>query len=532
MSIVPPGVNVTTGLRSGPATTPAPDLATWFVLGGAPLGPVNTPMVFTDAASALQVFDPAILSSVYGNNASATAAFRAALRSFFEEGGQRLVFSRITGGDAEAAALTLLDADDDPSLTITAASVGEWGNLITVAVAAGTAGGTKKITVSTVDDAGIGSILSEPVVVDNLANKAAVVAAFRGVNDAVKAAIGLDLYTVTEGEGLTPDNLATTPLAGGDDDAGNPPVMADVMPDAGFGPGALSFTAVNLGLMATLPQITADAVALALDARRILIVDAGLAEGLSPADVADVVEDLRTGLEDVDKHGRTVEEILGAIVLVPMVAAQQDGLTAYTSGMGYVAGVRARTIAGYGPHRAPAGDVSDARYIDGPVIDATGTVNPVSDTLAAALYGAGVNPIRIIGGKVRLYGWRTLAAPDSEWFSASVADTLNGLAADADTRAESLMFRPIDTKGHLFAELRGLLTGLAEEAKAAGAIFPLVDGNGVEQDPGYSVDVSSNVNTPETIAAGQVNGVLNVRLAPNAATVNITVTKVAVGAAI
>ena len=44
--------------------------------------------------------------------------------------------------------------------------------------------------------------------------------------------------------------------------------------------------------------------------------------------------------------------------------------------------------------------------------------------------------------------------------------------------------------------------------------------------------MSDNVNTPETIAAGQVNGVLAVRLAPNAATVNITVVKVALGAAI
>ena len=47
-------------------------------------------------------------------------------------------------------------------------------------------------------------------------------------------------------------------------------------------------------------------------------------------------------------------------------------------------------------------------------------------------------------------------------------------------------------------------------------------------DPGYQVDVGSNVNTPQTLANNELRAVLSVRISPLGALVTLTIVKVGI----
>lgn len=529
-----PGVNVTTALRSGPGLTPAPIAGTAFLASPSPFGPLGPIEVGSLAEYLTNVAPPGLR----GSGASGFVAFAvgltgaapaqidqgiATVRSFFDEGGRRLILKRVVGADAVTANIVLLDADDDPGVTLNARTPGAWANELTVTVAAGTVSG-RKVTIA---DGGLG-LITDTIVLDNLGTNAAIAAA-------IAANAELDeLLIATVGVGALIVVAAAAPLADGDDDNAGVELVGMAEFPIELGPGAIILP--NLYAFGDAETIAANvkAVAEAAEAGRRIILTA---PPVTPSSFVSTASNARDELIDLVGESRA-DELLGYIgafwpgMVVPSII-DPDGSVA-ASIESYVAGVRARVIAGYGPHRAPAGEVSIARTVRALVAVEGGEVVDVlvGDAEVAEAAAAGLNPIRNLAGTIRIYGWSSLSGA-SAWASLAVRDVLNSVAYEADTRAEALVFRTIDPRGHLFAELAGILTGLGEELKAAGAVFPRYAGDGLtELDPGYSVDVGPEVNTAETIAAGQVNGVLAIRPAPNAATVNITITKVAVGGAI
>jgi hypothetical protein len=536
-----PGVNVTTALRGTPGGPALPPSATAFL-------PATVPFGATDVVELTSLNDYARLLSIPAANGDLASAFAvvssrlsypltaieagvAMVRAFFDEGGRTLYARRVVGPAAEASTLTLVDAEDDPAITITAANPGTWGDAIEVTVAAGTSSG-KKVTVS---DGGIG-IITADVVLDNLATNAAIKAAIEG-----HAELG-QILTVTVGAGLIVANAAAANLADGADDyAGiTAEVVGDLFP-VELGPGVLIGALGSL--LSTDTELNAanlKALAESCEQRRRIAIGAVGTDSTPPLDSLPALF-TETRDELIALVGQTrADELLSYFALFGPGVVGDSPLNpgAYslaTHPDGYVAGVRARTIAAAGSHRAPAGEVSTSRSLLGLSTAELGTVDPsvavVGDEYVAAM-PTGANALRNVAGTVRLYGWSSMSPADA-WASLAVRDVLNELGAEADTEAESLVFRPIDPRGHLFAELAGILIGVAERAKARGAIFPRIAADGVtELDPGYSVNVGADVNTAETIAAGQINGVLTVRPSPTAALVNITITKVAVGAAI
>ncbi len=173
-----------------------------------------------------------------------------------------------------------------------------------------------------------------------------------------------------------------------------------------------------------------------------------------------------------------------------------------------------------------AGENSKARYVVAPDVVYTATQGNDLDA-------SKVNVIRTVAGFVRLYGWRSLAADEVNWGYLIGADTVNRVVTEAYQQLEPYLFGVIDARGHLLAKIEGTLIGIVQPMAAADGLFArLADDGETILDPGYRVNVSSDLNTTESLALNQVLAELGIRVSPTAALVMLTVTKAAVTAAL
>ena len=78
----------------------------------------------------------------------------------------------------------------------------------------------------------------------------------------------------------------------------------------------------------------------------------------------------------------------------------------------------------------------------------------------------------------------------------------------------------------MFQQVDNELIALVAADAADGALFAGTD------DPGYRVDTGPGVNTPQSIAAGEIRAVLAVRLSPVGSLVRLTIRKVQLTAAL
>lgn len=189
---------------------------------------------------------------------------------------------------------------------------------------------------------------------------------------------------------------------------------------------------------------------------------------------------------------------------------------------GFVAGTRARAHGIVGPWQSPLQqEYGTARFV-------TGVTVSTNDAEFATLWNGDVSPIRVVGGKVRLYGYKTVAttAGDSSGNlqGAQFRDLTNVIAYQAANIAEKYVGRTVDGRGLQLAAFNGELTGMLSVYAEAGALFAQVADDGTEVDPGYVVDTSSNVNSPAALAAGTLSAEVGVRLSPSAEFVNISIT--------
>jgi hypothetical protein len=179
---------------------------------------------------------------------------------------------------------------------------------------------------------------------------------------------------------------------------------------------------------------------------------------------------------------------------------------------GVALGARARAHAAEGPQASPIRDIyGKAQWVTG----------VEEDTTAAewtSLNNAAVSVIRTSNGNLRLYGWKTLDAPDdvTNLQGAQFRDVINRVAVGAQQIADSFVGRTIDGKGQALGEFRGQLVGFL--SGMAGAFTEGSD------DPGYVVDVGSGVNSTASLAAGEIAAAVGVRLAPTAEFVTIEIT--------
>jgi hypothetical protein len=186
------------------------------------------------------------------------------------------------------------------------------------------------------------------------------------------------------------------------------------------------------------------------------------------------------------------------------------------------AGIIGRNDAFANPNVASAGDLGQAVY-------ATDLTTRYTDQEYADLNAGGVDLAKLVYGGVRTYGYRTVVDPqgsDSDWLELGWARLNMAIVADAAAVGEHYVFSQIDGRGRTISAFGAGLSAMLVPFYEAGALY------GDTADDAFQVNVGPSVNTPTTIANGELHAVLAVRMSPFAEWVVIEIVKVATTEAI
>jgi hypothetical protein len=469
-----PGVITRTATRSGPVNQPIPASGRYFVAGQFERGPHGIVSRIRSLAE---------LEVIHGGRVAYGAAYDD-LRTFFEEGGTEAYVTRVVGAAATQGTLSLA-GEDDPAVTITALGAGAWSTGVTVAVTAGTAEDTVRVVVE-------GPLPEDTEVYDGLATAADVVAALTRSR----------YVRGTDAGGGLPVVAAAAALSAGTDDRASitATVMANALDKFGreYGAGAIAIPGYPAALVGAKLRDHAKAT------RRLALLAAAV--GASDADYRGAADAL------IGADGEYVG-LFGPWVRIPAGGTA----TKLISPEGYVAAARARAHLEAGPSRAPAGELSVARFV-------VGVERELTRAQGDSLDEAHVSAIRTIAGTTRLYGWRSLSPDVENYALLNGRDVLNTVAVAVEERLERFVFRTIDGRGQLLASVYSELVGILEPMRAAGGLFErIVDG--AQLDPGYSVDVGETVNTLAVLNANKIAAVIALRVSPVGSLIDVTIVK-------
>lgn len=485
-----PGVVVSTATRSGPTGIVRAKSGQYFVIGITERGPVDAPVKINSMTDYKRTFgDRVSYGTLYDD-----------LAAFFECGGTQAFVLRVVGGAATVGTLSVNDTSAVPTIKIDAASAGAWATRVSVEITEGTNGPDTRKVIVRLD----GQIVQS---YDNLTSPAQIAARFVG-SPYVKVT---DLGSPTAAPGNVPIVTAQTLLSAGTDDraAVNAALLTTQLElmKVGYGDGAVAAPGFGETMHAALIEHARTHRRLALLATaRGTEVDDLIATSLGLGTVA--------GSENAGLFGPWIQVSDGA-----------GGVRAI-SPEGFVAAARSKAHDGTGPWASAAGEGSVATYVLGVDQEFTRDDHERLDT-------ARINPVRVVAGRIRLYGWRSLSANETDYASLTVADLLNRLVTECEARLEPFVFKTIDGRGQLLSQMKGILVGVLEPIRAAGGIFERVDPATNEiVDSGYSVTVDASLNTPETLALNKVQAQVAVRPSPNAALINLTIVKAGLTAAV
>lgn len=453
--------NVTfSGAAGAPAST-APATGRLFITGRSQTG---------EAGQAVKVTGMADFRAVFGARAGFTA-LNDELRCFFQSGGAEAYVVRALGATPVKATISL----DSGKLVITAAQYGAYANGWTAAYTAS----SKTLTVTN-------GVWTETWTGTDAAALVADAAASQRV-------------TVTSSGTLPSGDVAATPLATGADDyaAADFADLLGLFP-AELGPGAVAvagepYTVAGQALASHAAHSRREALT-------------ALAAGASAAAALAAVAAVAAYDEGADK----------TIVAWPHVTFSDSGATITAGPVGYFAGIRARAHQEVGSWRSPLRSMSINRFI-------TGTDVIPTDAQIDQLVAGSVSFARPIDGLVQIDGWYT-AAPSlgiDTLRGAQFAAVLDAIGYGAQKLADKYVGNLVDrvTIGNFEGDLKGLLAPFV----TGRALFPGYGTDGVQTDPGYVINVSSDVNTTSTMAAGQINADIQLRLTASAETVNINI---------
>lgn len=476
-----PGVVVLTQTQGGGAASIQAQDSQFFIAGLTERGDTSKPILVRGMAD---------VQALTGNRVSYGSVWDQ-LQTYFNEGGQQAYVARVVGGSATVGTLTLQDRAGSPlnTLRVDAQNAGSWSSQLTIQVQNGSIANTFRITVS----------LSGTVVQDenNITDPAAAVTRF-----AKSPYVRLtNLSSGTSAPNNNPAVLSATALSAGSDDRGAVTTTTYVNSLALFTP------ALGDGCVAITGQSGAT-----------------IWGGIN----AHCVQNNRIGLLAESQGASKATLLADAVTLnteycglfTPWVQISDGvGGTRTISPEGYVAAARARAHTITGPWRVPAGDIAKANTLVD--VDQGWTQSEANDLDAGR-----VSVIRVIASTIRLYGWRSLASDEANYFLLNQRDFLNNIAFNAGGILETYVFETIDARGHLQSRVNGSLVGLLDPLSQAGGLFPLVDvATGQQIDPGYKVETGSSVNTADNIAKNKLAARVSVRISPSGALITLTIVK-------
>ena len=145
----------------------------------------------------------------------------------------------------------------------------------------------------------------------------------------------------------------------------------------------------------------------------------------------------------------------------------------------------------------------------------------------ASLNAGGVNVIRNVPNvnQIVIYGFRSCAFDPAWQFFNNVRFRMQ-VIRDFDIIGESYTFAEIDGKGQIFSKLQGALAGQCQSYWIRKSIY------GANASDAFTVNCGPQINTPATIAAGQINAQVNLRMSPFGELVTINVTKYSITSAL
>ncbi len=470
-----PGVTVTS-TASPPASSSEVESGTWFVAGLTASGPVDRAVLVRNMAQ---------YEATFGERESNTVMWDSA-ETFFREGGSRLYVSRVAGPNPVVATRVLDDDAAADSLRVNALGPGAYGNDLDVVV---TGSGPFVISIQDVDGV---TVETSPSLADN--------------DEAVAWSEGSAYIRLIDLGGDIPA-VGDFGLQNGTDDRSN---------------------ATDATWVAALDRFTKD-----LGPGQVSVPGRTSAQGQS--DLLDHAEEFnRIALVDFVDTATEGTLISAAATLRAKAQARYGGgfapwatipgLTPGTERTVPYSAVQAGLIArlhsaGYNPNIAAAGVRGVARF-------ATGLSQVAwTDVEREQLNDAGVNVAIVKDGNVRTYGYRTFANPltiAKEWLQLTNARLAMEIMAKAEIEGETFILDQIDGRGHKISEFNGALSGICLPYFIDGALY------GATPQEAYKVETGPQVNTEETLAAGELNAIVYVRMSPFAEMVSIEVNKVAI----
>lgn len=484
MTLLHPGVEVRSRALSSRSGVPT-DTGTWFVSGLAERGAAGVPLEVTSLAGFV---------SLLGDRVSYGLLYDAA-DVFFREGGARIVASRVVGPAAVLATRSLLDrAATTPlnTLRVDALGAGDWGNSLTVSVANGVATNTFVLIIKR---AGV-EVERSPELTDPAA------AALWGNGSAYVRVT--NLASATAAPNNNPAVIADSALTGGTDDRAaiteTQWTNALAVFGATLGPGQVSAPG------RTTAAAHAALLAHAETRNRTAILDG--ADTATVGTLTTAADAARTAGDDA------YAGLFAPWLLVPGVV---PGTTRTVPPSPLVAGLIARSDATSDAGAAPAGDqgvgAGRSRY----AFDVSRTFTDADwDTLNAA----GVNLTIKAPLGIELYGFRSL--DKGEWLQLTAGRLRMQLTAGTNSLARGFVFRRIDGRGQVFAELEGALAGYLLPFYERGSLF------GESFVDAVDIDTGPTVNTAASIAAGELKAAVYVRFSPFAEKVLLDIVKVSI----
>jgi len=198
--------------------------------------------------------------------------------------------------------------------------------------------------------------------------------------------------------------------------------------------------------------------------------------------------------------------------IIPGVAS---GTTRTVSWAAVVAGIIARNDVPFTPNQAAAGVNGVSLY----TLDLTARF---TDLEYQDINEAGINMARNRYGTLEMYGFRSLTDPVAhpEWLNFGNARLNMAIVAQANAIAERYVFSQIDGRWITIHDFGGELAAMLVPFYEAGALY------GATADQAFRVNVGTQVNTPDTIANGELHAVLEVCMSPFAELVVIEIVKV------
>jgi hypothetical protein len=147
--------------------------------------------------------------------------------------------------------------------------------------------------------------------------------------------------------------------------------------------------------------------------------------------------------------------------------------------------------------------------------------NAWSDADRTELNAFGFNAIISKYGGIRNYGWRAVADPvaDPSWVQFSNWRLAVDIVAQLNPILEAFLFDVIDGQGFTISQFGGAIKAELIPFWSAGHLY------GANPSEAFDVNVGDQVNTPQTIADGEIHAVVSVRMSPFAELVELELVK-------